>query len=180
MQNKSYSVEDFFVTMPAEEYIRRFNDSERFIKYCEECGNYGKVWACPPFAHDTLAELRQYSTVILVATKITPEQKGIPLTEAGSFIRPERIRIEKMLREMEKEYGGRAFAFAGTCLYCPEDACSRLNNLPCRHPELVRPSLESYGFDLGKTATELFHLPLLWSNNSYLPEYLTLLSAVFY
>lgn len=77
-------------------------------------------------------------------------------------------------------YRGKAFAYAGSCLYCPEGTCSRLDNQPCRHPELVRHSLESYGFDLRKTASELFGFPLLWSNDGYLPEYLTLICGLFH
>lgn len=127
-----------------------------------------------------MAELRQYSNLFLVATKIIPDEKEIPLSEVNRFYSPERLRIEQQLREMEKTYGGKAFAYAGSCLYCPEGSCSRLDNQPCRHPDLVRPSLESYGFDLGKTASELFGFPLLWSDDGYLPEYLTLICGLFH
>ncbi len=176
----TYQVQDFTATISTEEYIRRFSNSECFIKYCKECRNYGKVWVCPPFSHDTMAELRQYANLFLVATKIIPDEKKIPFSEVNRFFRPERLRIEKKLRDMEITYRGKAFAYAGSCLYCPEGTCSRLENQPCRHPELVRPSLESYGFDLGKTASELFGFPLLWSNDGYLPEYLTLICGLFH
>ena len=53
----TYQVQDFTVTVSTEEYIRRFSNSECFIKYCKECRNYGKVWVCPPFSHDTMAGL---------------------------------------------------------------------------------------------------------------------------
>jgi predicted metal-binding protein len=176
----AYSAEDFTTSLSAEEYIRKYSNSECFIKYCKECRNYGKVWACPPFSHDTMAELRQYSNVFLVATKIIPAGKQIPFSEIKHFFRPERMRLEKKLLEMEQQYGGRAFAYAGSCLYCPEGTCSRLDNQPCRHPELVRPSLESYGFDLGRTASELFGFPLLWSSDGYIPQYLTLICGLFH
>jgi len=176
----TYKAVDFSTTLPTEEYIRRFCNPGHFIKFCEECGNYGKVWACPPFSHDTIAELRQYSNVILIATQITPDDKKISFSNINQYIRPERLRIEKKLRDMEKRYDGQAFAYAGSCLYCPEGTCARLDNQPCRHPELVRPSLEAYGFDLGKTASELFGFPLLWSSDGYIPEYLTLICGLFY
>lgn len=176
----AYRTEDFTTTLSTEEYIRRFCNSECFIKYCRECRNYGKVWACPPFSYDTIAGLRQYTHVILFAFRIIPEDKKIPFSEVNRLIIPERLRIEKKLRDMERQSGGRAFAYAGSCLYCPEGTCSRLENQPCRHPELVRPSLESYGFDLGKTASELFGFPLLWSQDGYIPDYLTLICGLFY
>lgn len=176
----TYKADDFTTTLPAREYIQKFNDAGRFLNYCKECGNYGKLWACPPLQHDSVEELRQYSIVTLTATKIVPDCNGLPLSTATEFLRPERLRIEKRLRDMEKKSGGRALAFAGSCLYCPEGTCSRLDNLPCRHPDLVRPSLEAYGFDLGKTATELFGFPLLWSRDGFIPEYLTLICGLFY
>lgn len=93
----TYQVQDFTATISTEEYIRRFSNSECFIKYCKECRNYGKVWVCPPFSHDTMAELRQYANLFLVATKIIPDEKKIPFSEVNRFFRPERLRIEKKI-----------------------------------------------------------------------------------
>ncbi len=76
----TYQVQDFTATISTEEYIRKFSNSECFIKYCKECRNYGKVWVCPPFSHDTMAELRQYANLFLVATKIIPDEKKILLS----------------------------------------------------------------------------------------------------
>lgn len=119
----TYQVQDFTATISTEEYIRKFSNSECFIKYCKECRNYGKVWVCPPFSHDTMAELRQYANLFLVATKIIPDEKKIPFSEVNRFFRPERLRIEKKLRDMEITYRGKAFAYAGSCLYCSEGTC---------------------------------------------------------
>lgn len=81
---------------------------------------------------------------------------------------------------MEREHGGMALGFAGTCIYCPEtEKCSRLIDQPCRHPDLARPSLESFGFDIGKTTSELFNIPLLWGKDDKMPEYLTLVCGFF-
>lgn len=176
----TYKTEDFITTISTEEYIRRFSNPKRFIKYCKECRNYGKVWVCPPFSDDVMTELCQYAHVFLVATKIIPDGRKIPFSNVNQYFRLERLRVEKKLRDMEKMYGGRAFAYAGSCLYCPEGTCSRLNNQPCRHPDLVRHSLEAYGFDVGRTTSELFGFELLWSKNNFLPEYLTLVCGFFH
>lgn len=52
---------------------------------------------------------------------------------------------------------------------------------PCRYPDRIRPSLESLGFDIGKTASELLGIELKWSEpgSSGLPEYFTLVSGFF-
>lgn len=51
---------------------------------------------------------------------------------------------------------------------------------PCRHPELVRPSLEACGFDIGRTTSELFGIELKWGADGKMPEYLTLVCGFFH
>ena len=71
-------------------------------------------------------------------------------------------------------------AYVGTCLHCPEGTCTRPDGKSCRHPELVRPSLEACGFDIGKTTAELFGIYLKWGTDGKLPEYLTLVCGFFH
>ena len=68
----------------------------------------------------------------------------------------------------------------GSCLYCPEGTCTRPEAKPCRHPELVRPSLEACGFDIARTTSELFGIELKWGTDGSLPEYLTLVCGFFH
>ena len=109
-----------------------------------------------------------------------PEQEGLSLSEAGRLMRPERKRIEARLLDMERRIGGRSFAYVGTCLHCPEGSCTRLDGNPCRHPDRVRPSLEACGFDVGRTARELFGIELKWGVEGRMPEYLTLVCGFFH
>jgi len=173
-------ITDFQATIPAEDYMTGFRDAPRFLSLCKKCGNFGKLWACPPFEKDWTAELRRYSLVTVFATKIEPTVPGISMTEVSGLFRKERMRIEPWLRELEKQTGGLAFAFAGECLYCPRGTCARTGGNPCRHPELVRPSLEAAGFDIGKTTAELFDLPLLWSKDGLAPDYFVLVCGLFH
>ena len=71
----------------------------------------------------------------------------------------------------------RAF-FAGTCLLCPPEHCTRRENLPCRHPESIRPSLEALGLDVARTTSGLFGIELQWGRPDAPPAYLTLISAL--
>lgn len=171
------SVKDTSTILPTEEYISRFRNAELFIKRCMECRNYNRNWSCPPYSHDIPAELRQYRHITITATTITPKKKNIPLSEWNSIVGPQRERVEKQLLAMEKELEGRAFGFGGSCSYCLEDECTRPKGLPCRHPELVRPSLEAYGFDISKTLSELFDIELVWGKEGFMPEYITLVSG---
>ncbi len=160
--------------------MKRFRDAERFIGFCRQCGNYGKRWGCPPFDYDPAEKLAAYDTAEIIATRIYPDREGLPLSEAAAIMRPVRERIEAELLHREKETGSLAFTFVGECLHCPPATCTRLCGLPCRHPDKVRPSLEAYGFDLGRTLTELFGIDLLWSTDGTLPTYLTLICAIFH
>ena len=103
-----YRAEDFTVILPVTDYVARFRDAERFAACCRACPNYGRSWGCPPFAKDPAETFADYRTALLVATKIIPETSDLPLQEAGRPIRPERIRLETRLLELERRPGGRA------------------------------------------------------------------------
>lgn len=175
-----YTAEDFTAALAADDYIARFRDAERIGAYCRSCPNYGRSWGCPPFGFSVEEYLAGYDSVLLVATKITPRIRNLPIAEAAAMIRPERIRLESRLLGMERLYGGRSFAYVGSCLYCPEGACTRPDGKPCRHPEWVRPSLEACGFDIERTTSELFGLELKWGVGGRMPEYLILVCGFFH
>ncbi len=175
--NLRYKAENFSADIAVADYIAGFRDRERFLKLCMQCPNYGASWGCPPFDFDTDQVLGRYKYARLVATKITPEDKNIPIGRSGAVINPERVRMESELLEMEHRYGGRAFAFVGSCIYCNGAECRRRCDKPCLHPDKVRPSLEAFGFDIGRTLSELFGMELLWGKDDCLPDYLILVTA---
>lgn len=136
-------------------------------------------------------------------SEILPANDGIAdiaIERSMKFLEQTRVVMDRELLEKEAQLHGRAF-FAGTCLLCGRGAgqgtkrgakrgakqgaesgggCTRREGLPCRHPDKVRPSLESMGFDIGKTAKELFGLELKWASYGMLPEYYVLVGAVMY
>lgn len=171
-------MEIFATTLPLAKYIKQCRDAERFIGFCRECRNYGRSWACPPFEYD-IEPMLAYSHATIVACRIPTPASDTPLSEGATIMRPARVITEKTLLQLEKEFEGRAFTFAGTCLHCPEGTCSRVHNEPCRHPELVRPSLEAVGFDVSATA-RLAGVEILWGRDNCLPPYLTLVTALFH
>lgn len=178
--NNQYTAKDFFINLSVEEYISKYRNADVFAKYCVECKNYGKSWGCPPFEFDVEKRLRKYDNVLLVVTQIFPSDTDLSIYVSRELIRPERIRLERRLLELESKYKGLSAAYVGSCLYCPEGTCTRPHGKACRHPECVRPSLEGYGFDIGKTTKELFDLELRWGSNEKIPEYLLLVCALFH
>lgn len=178
----AYSVQEHWVEMPMAEYIAGYRDFGRVRGYCSECSRYGNCWACPPYDFDETVLLKGYTDISLLATKIVPTE-GMVLTPetADKIIHRERERLDRMLLKMEREaavpaHTARAF-FAGTCLLCPPEHCTRREGRPCRHPESIRPSLEALGFDIARTAADIFHTPLQWGRNGQPPEYITLISG---
>ena len=44
----------------------------------------------------------------------------------------------------------------------------------------MRPSLEACGFDVARTASELFGIEMKWGSGGRMPEYLTLVCGFFH
>ena len=175
-----YTTERYTAEMSAEAYIEGFRDAERFVGYCRQCGNYGRRHGCPPFADDPLKMISGFSRVRIIGVKIVPDDLLLPLLAANELMEPVVRTLNDELLDLEQELAGRAFGFVGACPYCGGAPCARIEGLPCRHPEKVRPSLEAIGFDVGKTASRLLGLDIKWSHDGRLPEYLTLVCGLFY
>lgn len=112
-RSSEHTALDFTATLPAADFIARFRDPERIAAYCRACPNYGRSWACPPFGFDMDDYLAGYRTALIIATKITPSNPGLPFREAGRLFRPERVRHESRLLDMERRYGGRRSPMPG-------------------------------------------------------------------
>lgn len=160
----------------ASEYIYGFRDVEKFERCCRECDNYGKSWLCPPFGFDIDEKLRPWSKVLLAGVCVAVEAET-PVSEAMRILRPASVVLSNYLLDIERQRGGMAMGFSGRCLYC--NTCSRLSGQPCRHADLARPSLESFGFDVGATAERLLGIKLKWGHNNILPDQLSLIGGVF-
>lgn len=169
------------------DFIRDYRDADKFIGFCKRCRKYGACWACPPFDFDVDEYISAYERAYIIGTKVylndvVSGETGSPADrkEAAYRIFEEaRRKLDDRLLEMERERpGGKAF-FAGSCVGCTLDACTRIVGLPCICPDKIRPSLESVGFDIGKTSSELLGIELKWGNGDSLPEYYTLVSGFF-
>ncbi len=175
-----YSAQHFTADVAVADYIAGYCDAPRFAALCRQCGNYGAMWACPPFAHNPLELMQRFRHVRLLASKITPATPSLPLEQAARLLAPERLLLGGELLELEHSLNGHACGFAGACPHCHGAQCQRKAGKPCLHPELVRPALEAYGFDIGLTLERIFGIELLWGRDGVLPPYMVLVSGVFY
>lgn len=181
-----YQTTDTIAHIQATTYINAYRDVDKFIGFCKQCGEYGNCWSCPPFSFDTEEYLSGYENVLIIGTKITPDKLLLETNDleknkllARDILFRERVKLDASLLALEERYpSGKAF-FAGVCHACKDKKCSRSSGEPCLHPELTRPSLESLGFDIGRTASDLLGIELKWSSDGTLPEYLTLVSGFF-
>lgn len=181
----NYFVTTKEVTIAADEFIRRYRDVERIHAFCRQCPGYGLSWACPPFNFDPRIQSDGFKTVILMGTTIEFDEQ----TRAECKVAEQSARVGQMamnevwktilpqLYEMERQHpGSRCFTFR--CMLCPE-GCTRPEGKPCRHPGLLRHSLESVGFDITAMTKELLGIELEWSIDGSLPKHITLVTALF-
>ena len=179
-QQPTYTTERYTAEIDAKAYIERFRKADYFLKLCQQCGNYGRRYGCPPFDHDPIEAVKDYNRVRIIGIKITPEDRSLPLEAANDLMKPVIDKLNAELLETERRLEGMCFGFVGSCPYCGDAPCARINGKPCKHPDKVRPSLEAYGFDISKTAKELLGLEIKWSQQGLIPEYLTLVCGIFY
>lgn len=181
----NYKIESVIKPISVGEYITHYRDQSRFIEYCKICHQYNNCWACPPYEYNTTDILRQYRKAYIIGTKIIiPEEIALPDPDiipdiSRKMLAEVREVLDEKLLELEKEYPGTRAFFAGTCFSCPNGKCTRLQNKPCIQPDKIRPSLEAFGFDIGKTTSEVLGIELKWSEKGELPDYYTLVSALF-
>lgn len=184
-----YRTDETTAMIPAGEYIRDYRDAAKFIGFCKACNRYGNCWACPPHGFDPDEYLGGYRTALVVGTRIIPDEAVRTATatpqqciETGErIIAGVRQALDERLLEFERRHPDSRAFFAGTCHWCPPGTCTRIGGETCRHPDKIRPSLESLGFDIGKTSSELLGIELKWSDPGTvsLPEYYTLVSGLF-
>lgn len=152
-------------------YIRRYRNMERFMAQCRVCPNFGRSHICPPFPYDCAAKIEKYAHIRIVVMKMDVPEGVSTYNEYENCFMAYRIEAEKELRREADAKNGMAFGFSGRCPYCKPGDCKRIYGEACIYPDLALPSLESYGFDLSATVSDLFGIDMLWASDGKLPPY---------
>ncbi len=185
MKNKTvdYVLETSYTIINMEEYINSYFDMKKFHELCSKCDKYGTLWSCPPYNFNVGDYINKYKYAYIICTKILLDDSLIRETKKDEvinctykIINDVRKKLDKKLLKLEKRYPDSISLFAGSCISC--NTCTRLNSSLCIKPDLMRYSLESLGFDVAKTVSELLKTEIKWAKDS-LPEYFTLVSAFF-
>jgi predicted metal-binding protein len=176
-----YRLEEFKNKSTMRDYMKEFVDPKVFLKYCEACENFGKIWSCPPYAFEPEEYWEKYRYIHILGTKIIFDRQSITEAEMAdgvekyvkrTFFKVKQLLAEKM-EAMERNYPGVSLS-AGNCNLCRK--CTRDSGDGCRYPDRMRYSIESLGGDVVGTAKELLGIEVQWAD-SELPEYLVLVNG---
>lgn len=160
--------------------INDYCQREKFLEFCKECKAYNAVWSCPPLSFDPVEYLQSYKKTLVIGVKIIYADElrsgdnEYANEKAKEIMAAVKGRIHTTQLAAEKESEGIMAISSGSCNICTP--CERVLDKPCKYPEKMRHSFDSFGIDLTKVAENLLETKLLWANNS-LPEYHMLISA---
>ena len=169
--------------VPLSDFIRKYQDRERFIGYCRACPNYETVWSCPPLSFSPEQYFQGYERIAVFCAYIT-----LPAAVREAANTPELVRktgydivirvkkkMEDRLRDMEAQIPHSISLSSGGCNRCCR--CARRKGEPCRKLDIMRYSLDAFGFDLTAIAKDLFSIELEWCKDR-LPSHFTLIHAL--
>ncbi|MBP5207369.1 MAG: DUF2284 domain-containing protein [Clostridia bacterium] len=128
---------------------------ESFRRLCEQnvCGNYGKNWACPPDAGgiiELIEQLRSYE-FMLVYQLVGELEDSYDFEGMADAAKRFAGIINRMRVLCKDEPFSRYICLgAGGCTVC--EVCAKRTGEPCRHPDLMTTSLETYGVNVSKLA----------------------------
>ena len=179
-----YHTEIYIKPSTIEELKNNFWNIEKFEGFCKQCKNYGKLWSCPPYDFSIEEYVDRYKYIYIVGVKIVFDEdtlSSINTKEKISSYTNETLHFmkNKIMNEMlklEKLYPNSTSLSAGGCNLC--ENCSKLKNVQCIHPDLMRYSLESLGFDVGGVSSKLLNFELKWATETRLPDYFSLIAGI--
>lgn len=126
-----------------------------FRKACEvnSCGIYGRCWMCPPDVgeiHTLMKQAMRYQNALVYQT-ISPLEDSYDI-EGMQLAAKRHVQLTlRLKRETLTDSSPHLHLSAGGCHVC--EKCTKLDQLPCRFPELALPSLEAYGINVSKMAS---------------------------
>lgn len=161
------------------ENLEDFRDIEKFLEYCKSCQAYNVVYSCPPFEDDVSTYLDDYKFSNLVAAKISfsEEEKKIYVGKdkvraySSEIIISVKNSLHNRMLKIEGEIENSLYLAMGSCKEC--SPCERVKNRPCAHPERMRRSSESVGYDIGAILDNYFDIEMQWSVDK-LPDHYVL------
>lgn len=145
--------------------LTHYTDVKASLKACEQCPRYNNSWSCPPDVPNVYKYLWKYQTAYLIVERVDYPKELCDGTFAELSAKREKyydsVRRELQLKLLEAEEKYPGTYSVSTCLIC--DTCARSLGKPCRHPDMMRYSMTTLGFDFAKLLKAYFDIELTWS-----------------
>ncbi len=130
-----------------------FVPSFRNLCASNQCGKYGKCWACPPDCgdiHDLINQAKSFKHIILFSKiyDISDSFDIEGMLEAARQHNDFSVHISNYFKQRcNKDF---LLLSAGACSIC--ETCAKIDNKPCSHPNKAIRSLEAYGIAVSDLA----------------------------
>lgn len=180
-----YTTLTYEKSISVSEYLENYTDISGFLEACKKCGNYGRIWACPPYDFDVEQYWKKYEVLQLLAVKIVFDpsytKKTYTPDELQRLIDPilhrEKQKISDILFQRELEYSGsvsllpEAAAAVQTAVCAQRESSADILTLCCY-------SIESLGGNVGLTISKLMGQHLEWMEEGRLPHHFVLVGGL--
>lgn len=163
-------------------------DRDKTLGFCKACPNFSKYWSCPTYAFDEAIFLKQFKYMHIIGRQFEVSREDLRNIRDPQAVKDYctdklqaiKVMTWKTLLEIENEVDGVIGLIPGNCPICETQglACARKTNEPCRHPGMMRFSLESLGFNVADLLKYEVGMTIKWGDTYRLPEVLTSVSAI--
>lgn len=136
------------------------------------CKNFNLKFSCPPHSPSFDCYTLNISYIVINAIKInTWEQKRIynSIRMANVIARSIQKKAFNSVENKIKSVSEFSILENGSCRLCKK--CNLNNNLSCKYPKKMHPSLEATGVDVNDLVKKTFGFELQWYKKGRFPEY---------
>lgn len=117
------------------------------------CGKYGACWMCPPDIGDIdemICRAKTFQHGFFFQT-VGQLEDSFDIEGMQDAAKRQNDLAQALWEQVEPILGTCIRLGAGGCHRC--ERCARVDNLPCRHPQLALASLEAYGIAVSELAS---------------------------
>lgn len=138
------------------------------------CKNYNTKYCCPPNSPHFETVCNDFKKIVVNVLKVdmTSYKKAFHSVRMVNNVQKsiQRKLINPLVTNEEFVLEN------GSCRLCKQ--CTMIDNLPCKHPDKMRFSLEATGINVNELCITAFGFALDWHKNGKSPDYLCVVSGV--
>lgn len=178
-----YSIKIKTSEIKTEELLGKYQKQDKILPLYKSREEYNKNRYLRPATINANNHLQKYYSIILISFKVEYEESFLEkfldseeyTTKTTRLLKKIRKDIANNLLEIEKLSPNSRFFGDGECVFCCR--CERAKGNPCKKPEKMRNSLDSFKLDLKSISKDLFNIEIL-DKNDLPPKYHQLIFAL--